>query len=173
MKEMMSTNKVFLIGEQSLKDFNINDNLDANYLNPAIHTAQEIYLQQIIGTKLLEKIKDMIANNSLTDDYKLLLDDYITPYLQFKVSAELVIPIAYKTRNAGVVVTNNEYVTNTQMKDATYLKNHYEDRADFYSIRLSKYLNANRGKYPEYRQSSVCKGDVTASSTFESNIYLD
>ena len=37
---MMSTNKVFLIGEQSLKDFNINDNLDANYLNPAIHTAQ-------------------------------------------------------------------------------------------------------------------------------------
>ena len=76
---MMSTNKVFLIGEQSLKDFNINDNLDANYLNPAIHTAQEIYLQQIIGTKLLEKIKDMIANNSLTDDYKLLLDDYITP----------------------------------------------------------------------------------------------
>lgn len=170
---MMSTNKVFLIGEQSLKDFNINDNLDANYLNPAIHTAQEIYLQQIIGTKLLEKLKDMVANNSLTDDYKMLLDDYITPYLQFKVSAELVIPIAYKTRNAGVVVTNNEYVTNTQMKDATYLKNHYEDRADFYSIRLSKYLNANRGKYPEYRQSSVCKGDITASTTFESNIYLD
>lgn len=169
--------KVFLIGEQSLKDFNICDNLDANYLNPAISVSQEVYLHQLIGTRLLETIKGMVGDGSISDldnqHYKILLDDYITPYLQHKVIAEITIPIAYKTRNAGVIQTNNEYVVNTQMKDAKYLENYYNDRADFYAIRMTKYIVANVSDYPEYNACGNCCGDINANDGINTNIYLD
>lgn len=166
--------KIFLIGEQSLKDFNISDNLDANYLTPAISTAQEVYLQQIIGTRLLEAIKGMVGDGSIreNDDYKLLLDEYITPYLQFKVAAELAVPLAFKERNAGIYQTNNEYLTNTIMKDVKYLESHYNDRADFYAIRMTNYIKANSNKYPEYSQNCSCDGGVTISKSNDCQIYL-
>ena len=50
------SNKIFLISEQTLKNETIlNDNIGSEYIAPAIETAQDIYLQQLIGTELLDK----------------------------------------------------------------------------------------------------------------------
>ena len=54
--------KVLLISENTLKqDSLINNNVDSVYLLPAIQVAQDQGLQQIIGSKLYEKICDDIA----------------------------------------------------------------------------------------------------------------
>lgn len=166
--------KVYLISERTLKGFVVAENLDSAYLNPAISEAQDIHLQQIIGTKLLNKIEDLVADGSIQNEnaYKLLLDEYITPYLQYKTVASLVIPLAYKERNAGVVQTNNEYVYNTGLKDANFLRGYYSDKADFYSIRLTNYIQANSSDYPEYFNSCACSGDVIASKSTDCQIYL-
>ena len=167
-------NKVFLISEKTLKGFAVAENLDAVYLNPAISEAQDIHLTQLIGSKLVKKIEEMVMDGSINEnkDYKLLLDEYISAYLQYKTVASLVIPLAYKERNAGVVQTNNEYVVNTGMKDANYLRGYYNDLADYYGLRLTTYIQANSTIYPEYYNCS-CNGDITASNSTDCGLYLE
>lgn len=150
--------KVFLISDVLLKEETIiNDNLGSEYLNPAIETAQDIYLQQIIGTELLDKMYALVVTNQIIDDankiYKELLDDYITPYLKFKVLSEITVPLAYKYRNAGVVQSTANNYQQTTLKDAQLVANHYDLRATFYAERLSKYLCANSDKFPEYKST--------------------
>lgn len=167
------SNKIFLISEKTLKGFAVAENLDAVYLNPAISEAQDIHLTQLIGSKLVKKIEEMVMDGSINEnkDYKLLLDEYISAYLQYKTVASLVIPLAYKERNAGIIQTNNEYVVNTGMKDANYLRGYYNDLADYYGLRMTTYIQANSTKYPEYYNCS-CNGDITASNSTDCGLYL-
>lgn len=150
--------KVLLISDETLKSETIiNDNTGSEFLAPAIETSQDIYLQQLIGTELLDKLYDLVITNDIVKDeftaYKTLLDDYITNYLKFKVLSEVTIPLAYKYRNVGVVQTTHDNVQSTTLKDAQLVANHYELRATFYAERMSKYLCANAGLYPEYKST--------------------
>lgn len=147
---------VFLISEDILKSETIlNDNVGAEYFGQAIETAQEIYLQQLIGTSLLNDLCEKVRDEKLTADDKVLLDDYIIPFLKFKILCEVTIPIAFKYRNAGVVQTNNEFVYNTGMKDAQQLAAYYDQRASFFAIRLTSWLCANSAKFPAYHNTTT------------------
>lgn len=147
--------RIFLISEETLKtETIINDNMGSEYIGPAIETSQDIYLQQIIGTCLLDKLYNLVETNDISKEdnvkYKILLDDYITNYLKFKVLSEITIPLAYKYRNTGVVQIGGTNITNTTMRDAGLVQNHYDLRANFYADRLVSYLCANNGDFPEY-----------------------
>lgn len=164
--------QVYLISEDTLKTETIlNDNVSAEYFSSAIETAQEIYLQQLIGTSLLNDLCEKVRDDKLTADDKELLDDYITPFLKFKVLCEVTLPIAFKYRNAGVVQTNNEYTYNTTMKDAQQLATYYDQRANFFAIRLTDWLCANSTKFPAYRNTT--SGELNPNGdAFNTQIYL-
>lgn len=169
--------KIFLINENVLKSETIlNDNVGSEFIRPAIEASQDIYLQQLIGTELLEKLYNLVVTNNIQEDenthYKTLIDEYITNYLKYKVLAEITIPLAYKYRSAGVVQSNGENYSNSQMKDATLVQNHYELRATFYAERLSKYLNTNSNLFPEY-MSTRDNADMRANpDAYQTNILL-
>lgn len=169
--------KIFLINENVLKSETIlNDNVGSEFIRPAIEASQDIYLQQLIGTELLEKLYNLVVTNNIQEDknshYKTLIDEYITNYLKYKVLAEITIPLAYKYRSVGVVQSNGENYSNSQMKDATLVQNHYELRATFYAERLSKYLNTNSNLYPEY-MSTRDNADMRANpDAYQTNILL-
>ena len=165
--------QVYLISEDTLKTETIlNDNVSAEYFSSAIETAQEIYLQQLIGTSLLDDLCEKVRDNKLTADDKELLDDYITPFLKFKVLCEVTLPIAFKYRNAGVVQTNNEYTYNTTMKDAQQLATYYDQRANFFAIRLTDWLCANSVKFPAYRNTT--SGELNPNRDgYNTSIYLN
>jgi hypothetical protein len=164
---------VYLISEDTLKTETIlNDNVSAEYFGPSIECAQEIYLQQLIGTSLLNDLCEKVRDNRLNDDDKTLLDEYITPYLKFKVLAEVTLPIAFKYRNAGIVQTNNEYVYNTGLKDAQQLATHYDQRANFFAIRLTDWLCANSTKFPAYHNTTT--GELSPNKgAFNTSIFLN
>ena len=44
---------------------------------PAIILAQDKYIQQYLGTDLLEKLKSDISGSGVTGDYETLLDNYV------------------------------------------------------------------------------------------------
>lgn len=150
--------RVFLISDSTLKNETIiNDNTGVEYIAPAIETAQDIYLQQLIGSQLLERLYDLVVTNDINTEeyaeYKKLLDDYITNYLKYKVLSEITIPLAYKYRNTGVIQTYNENTNTPTMRDANLVQNHYDLRATFYAERLSSYLCANADLFPEYKST--------------------
>lgn len=161
--------KVLLLSEKVLKQNSvINNNVDGMYLLPAIEYAMDAGLQPIIGTKLYNKLMDLVEDGSITGatDYKLLLDEYVTPYLINKVTADIQIPLAYKVRNQGVVQQTGENTYVPSLKDLQYVIQNYENKANFYSNRLSDFLKANRKKYPEY-----CSVDSGADMPSNKNAY--
>lgn len=146
--------KVYLISEDTLKNETIlNDNIGSENLAQAIETSQDIYLQEAIGSMLLDKLYELVENGDVTEPYKTLIDDYITQYLKYKVLAEIVVPLSYKYRNAGVIQTSGDHYQNSTMRDAVTVQNHYETRANFYHERMTKYLMANANQFPEYRNT--------------------
>lgn len=166
-------NNVLLISEKMLKTQSyINDNVDSCYILPAIQTSQDIGLQQLIGTRLYDKITYDIANDRLEENYKKLLDDYITPYLIYKVMSDIQIPLAYKSRNAGVVQTSNENVSVVDMNDAQRMAAYYDKKASFYGIRLSDYLCANNNLYPEYRAKDSVADLGADNGAYNTGLYL-
>ena len=163
---------ILLISEKTLKSQSyINDNVDSCYIVPAIRTAQDIGLQPLIGTNLYVALQDKIQSNSIEGDYKILMDDYITPYLVNRVMMEIQLPLAYKMRNSGIVQSNNEYETNTYLKDAKQMSVYYEQKSDFYGLRLTSYLNHNSSKFPEYTNSD-CSGISPSKENYNTNIVL-
>lgn len=169
--------KALLINENILKSETIlNDNVGSEFIRPAIEASQDMYLQLLIGTELIEKLYDLIVTNNIAEakyaDYKILIDDYITNYLKYKVLAEITIPLAYKYRSAGVIQSSGDHYQQSTLRDATMVQNHYEQRATFYAERLTKYLNANSDKYPEY-MSTRDSADMKANpDAYQTNILL-
>ena len=163
---------VFLISEDTLKTETIlNDNVGAEYFGSAIEISQEIYLQQLIGTSLLNDLCGKVRDNRLSNDDKVLLDEYITPYLKFKVLAEVTLPIAFKYRNSGIIQTNNEYVYNTGLKDAQQLATFYDQKANFFAIRLTDWLCTNSTKFPAYHNTTT--GELSPNKdAYNTQIYL-
>jgi len=167
------SNKVFLISETTLKtETIINDNAGAEYIRPAIESAQDIYLQQLIGSELLDKLYSDIANNKLEGYYKELVDEHVTNYLKYKVLSEITIPLAYKYRNAGVVQATGDHYQQTTLRDAQLVANHHDLRANFYAERMSKYLCANSDKFPEYKSTRNSADMMADPDSYKTNWVL-
>lgn len=164
---------VLLISEKTLKqDSLINDNVDTMYIIPAIQTAQEQALQLLIGSMLYRTILNKVANNQVDNDYKELIDNYITPFLEYKVMSDIQIPISYKMRNLGLNQTTDERTITPSLRDTQYIIEYYDNKAKFYSDRLYEYLCANCSKFPEFRKKETCNDLPANKMSYKTNIVL-
>lgn len=159
----MKLQEVLLIDEEYVKAYStVSANMDAKYIQPAITTAQVVYLQELIGTKLAVKLCQLVEENLIGNQeyvaYKDLLDGYIQPYLLALVNSELYVSNYAKLRNAGNMQYLDTNQTNISMKDVQYLKKHYDDQADFLAKRVIDYIVCNRKQYPEFTCATCCDG---------------
>ena len=150
----MNTNDVLLISEDYIKSItNISDNLANDYLLPSIKLAQDIDLESTIGTQLLEKIQELIYNNDISNQensmYKLLLDNYVQPYLAYATIKHLTPTVAYKLANQGVVRTDDEKSYNITSNEVDKVIDFYNHIANTYKKRLQLFLIANYNEFPE------------------------
>ena len=167
--------RVFLLSIKALKENSVvNNNVDEMYVLPAIEYSQDASLQPIIGTKLYNRLMDMVEDGTIgnNEDYKYLLDEYITPFLLNKVTSEIQIPLAFKLRNQGVVQQTGENTYVPSLKDLQYVIQNYENKANFYGNRLSDYLKANRKKYPEYCSVDSSADMPSNKDAYNTGIYL-
>ena len=56
---------------------NLNGSVEDSYIIPSVILSQDKYLQQYLGTTLLDKLKEDVKNDTLTGVYETLMDDYI------------------------------------------------------------------------------------------------
>lgn len=150
-----------LISAKELKNANtlISANVDDNYLSATIVTCQEVYLEQITGTALYHRLQELVYNqitnapDALNDpeneDYKILLEDMIKPFLKARTLVDVLYNAAFKIRNMGVMKSSDTNLQNADMSDIKYLEKQYLTYVAEYEQRLSKYLCANQDKFEE------------------------
>ena len=135
------------------------NNVDDGYLNSTIITCQEVYLEQVTGTALYHKLQ-MLVYNQITgqedgiyspgnEAYKDLLEEMVKPYLKARATVDVMYPIAYKIRNAGVMRNSDTNLQPADMNDIKYLEKQYLTYVAEYEQRLSKYLCENKELFPE------------------------
>lgn len=155
-----------MINEAEIKQNSVvGDNLDAKYIAPSIVAVQDVYLEPLIGSKLLHRLGAMIEDDTLDENpiYKELLNTYIQPFLLNKVISEICVQIFAKIRNSGVVKFTDTQQNNIDLADNNYIRKHYEDLALVYGNRMIEFLNCNRQSIPEYNAVCPAGGDVNPS----------
>ena len=159
--------KVLLISEDYVKtESALNDNVWGKFLLPAIREAQDINLTQIIGQSLLDEIYTRVTANTVTGDYKTLLEDYIQPYLLYQVQANIIPTLNVKLANIGTVLTNDEHVEKLSKSDVDNLMQNIQYRADWYCRRLQEYLLANKETFSiEPCQCKIIQGNLDSAAS--------
>lgn len=152
-------NKIYLVSPEDVKAAsNINYNVDDGDVASAIRTSQNIYLRDIIGDYLLERLQEMVGDGSLSANtaYEELLDKYVTEYLTYKACVELCVPISLKLRNIGVSQDYDSNIQAAQLKNIAELADYYETQAIDKANRLIDFLVANRAAFPELHIQCGC-----------------
>ena len=124
-----------LISPNKVKNYGtINLNVSDSEIGNAIRISQNVHLIDILGSDLVERLQELTYNKikgsgETIDDkeqYKVLLDEYVTPVLVYRTAVELSTVLSLKIRNMGVVKNNDTNVQATTAEDVKYLREYYE-----------------------------------------------
>ncbi len=146
----------FLISEAKIRAFtDINNMVDSDLLKNNIRTAQDYYLQSIIGTLLYQKLLSDVDSNSLTGAYKTLVDDYIQDYLLYATYYESLESIYLRPRNNGLLRPNGGENSDPADKDLYLMKRQsIENKMTYYGEKLTDYIIEEEASYPELNESN-------------------
>jgi len=148
---------ILLISEDKIKTFtNLNDNTFGKLLQPALREAQDVYLQQIIGSCLYNKILSLVATDEIGEaenyNYKSLLDNQIQDFLLYQTLVNIIPLVNIKIANFGSVVSQDQYIVKLSQGDTDLIMNYYQKYADVYQKRLQDYLLQHCEDFPELQE---------------------
>jgi hypothetical protein len=142
---------VLLVSEQRMKQWtSLDNNIRIDLLTPSIIQAQDIYIQDTLGTKFYKRLKAGVIANDLTTDESAFLKDYVGPCL-IQYALYLLLPnLKYKMVEAGIVNGTSEETQATTLEEMQYLRESALDTGQFYNQRMLEYLIDNPGMFADY-----------------------
>jgi len=128
----------------------VDENVNYDVIRPVMWDAQELYIQDILGTPLYNELKTQVENSTLTALNTTLLNDYVVPCLLKYTLMDSQITMLFKMRNKSVSTDRSDYSTEVDFQEHKYLVNEYRIKAEQYAEKIERYLCANQSSYPLY-----------------------
>jgi len=127
-------------------------NVDTDKFIQFIKIAQEIDVQQIMGTKMYDGLTTAIPNIDLPANarWKTVLDDYIAPMLIWYAQSNYMPFAAYQIKNGGVFKHTSENAQSVDKNEIDFLVETARTNAEWYSRRFIDFMSFNQTTYPEY-----------------------
>jgi hypothetical protein len=136
----------------------VNGNVDTDKFIQFVKIAQDVHVQSILGTDLLNKIKADIVANTLSGNYLSLLTNYVKPMLIHWAMVEYLPFAAYTIANKGVYKHESENSTTVDKVEVDFLIEKQRQIAQHYTQRFVDYMSFNMNLFPEYNSNS--NGDM-------------
>jgi len=156
--------EVLLITRADLVKYTaVNGNVDTDKFIQFIKIAQDIHIQNYLGTLLLEKIKTEVEANTLANPYLDLVNDHVKWMLIHWAMVEYLPFSAYTIANKGVYKHGSENAENVSKIEVDFLIEKQRDLAQHYTQRFLDFMCANSTDFPEYNQATN-NGEVSPSS---------
>ena len=147
--------QALLISRKDIVKFTaMNGNVDTDKFIQFIKIAQDIHIQNYLGTDLLNKIESDIIASSLTGSYLTLVTDYVKPMLIHWAMVEYLPFAAYTVANKGVFKHSSENATNVDKVEIDFLIEKERNLAQYYTDRFISYMSFNNDSFPEYNSNS-------------------
>ena len=150
---------LFISRNDLVKNSIIDGSVDSDKLLPFIKIAQQMHIQNYLGTELYNKISGLITAGTLTDadnpDYFLLVNEYVQPMLIMFSMVDYMPFSNYAVKQGGTYKHRSENAELPSKNEIDFLVQKYRDFADFYTRRFIDYMNYNAStKFPEYYSNS-------------------
>ena len=164
---------VLFISEQRLKSLTaIHENVQPEDIMPYVVMAQDIYVQELLGTTFYNALKAAVSGSTLTAKETTLIDDYIAPTTA-NYSLYLALPtLNYKIKNKSVLNPSAEEADNTTLEEIKYLRNATLDSAQFYAQRTIDYLTANDADFADYRNPDSDYMLPNKNTQYNAGVYI-
>ena len=139
---------IYLVTESYIREHTpINGNVDTKLITPNIAPAQDMFIQDILGSTFYDALLLSYDAQTLTaDETSLVL--LIKPVLAYR-AIEISLPFIHTTiSNKGPVLQSGDNMASVDNTTLSYLRNEIKNRAEFYTARLDRYLQINGSKFP-------------------------
>lgn len=157
---------LFISRDEIVKFTALNGNIDTDNFVQWIKVAQDIHIQQYLGTKLFNKINNDIVAGTLTGNYLTLTNVYIKPMLIHWSMVEYLPFAAYTIANKGVYKHNSENSDTVNKEEIDFLVEKERSIAENYTRRFIDYMTFNQSLFPEYNTNSNADVYPTKESDF-------
>ena len=142
---------ILLVSEQRMKQWTALDkNIRIDVLTPSILNAQEIYIQDSLGTHFFDRLKEGVYLDDLTVDEEMFLKDYVGPTLM-QYALYLLLPnLKYKMVEKGILNGTSEETQPTTLQELEYLREATMDTAQFYDRRMRQFLTQHPNMFQQW-----------------------
>jgi hypothetical protein len=144
---------LFITRDDIVRYTALNGNVDTDKFIQFIKIAQDIHIQNYLGTKLFQKLQADIIAGTLTGNYQTLVTTYVKPMLIHWGMVEYLPFAAYTIANKGVYKHSSENSENVDKNEVDYLLEKERSIAQNYTQRFIDYMAFNQTLFPEYRSN--------------------
>ena len=145
---------LFIKREDLVRSTALGGNVDTDKFIQWIKVAQEIHIQNYLGTDLYNKISADIIAGTLAGNYLSLVNTYIQPMLIHFAMMEYLPFAAYTIANGGVYKHNSENSTSVEKSEVDFLVEKERKIAEYYTQRFVDYMSFNQDLFPEYNSNT-------------------
>ena len=151
--------KALFITTEDIKRYSVlSGNVDPDKFIYMVEISQDTEVQNYLGTKLLEKLQDLILAGTIglpaNAAYKTLLETYVKPMTIYWALVCYMPFAAYTVANGGVYKHTSESSETVSKDEVDYLVEKYRDIAQFYTNNFTSYMIYNQSLFPEYNSNS-------------------
>lgn len=145
---------LFITNNDLVRNTMIDGSVDINKFIQFLKLAQEIHIQNYLGTKLYDRIGDDIIAGTLTNPYLFLVDEYIKPMLIHFAMVDYLPFAAYTVANGGIYRHRSENSDVVTKEEVDYLVEKHRGFAQFYTRRFIDYMTYHQADFPEYNTAT-------------------
>jgi hypothetical protein len=145
---------LFVSRDEIVKFTALNGNIDTDSFIQWVKIAQDIHIQNYLGTKLFNKINYDIVAGTLAGNYLSLTNVYVKPMLIHWSMVEYLPFAAYTIANKGVYKHNSENSDTVSKEEVDFLVEKERSIAENYTRRFIDYMSFNNSLFPEYNTNS-------------------
>jgi hypothetical protein len=142
---------LFITREDIVKFTALNGNVDTDKFIQFVKIAQDIHIQNYLGSKLFQKLQADIVAGTLSGNYFSLVTSYVKPMLIHWGMVEYLPFAAYTIANKGIYKHSSENAENVDKNEVDYLLEKERSIAQHYTERFIEYMSFNNNLFPEYR----------------------
>ena len=128
----------------------LNKDVDDAIIYPAIVTAQDKHMYNILGSGVYADIKMQVSGNTLTALNQTLLNNYLQPIITWYALAELMPFLSFRMQNKGMEKKHSENSESASIDEIGYIQDRIESTAKSYAQMCINFLIRNNQDYPLY-----------------------
>ena len=148
--------QLFINRTDLIRNSIMDGNISTDKFIQFVKIAQEIDVQQIMGTDLYNGLSAAMPNieDSSNVRWKTILDDYIVPMLIWYAQSNYYPFAAYQVKQGGVFKHTSENSISVDKNEVDFLVEKARTNAEWYSRRFIDFMSFNQATYPEYTSNT-------------------